>query len=399
MRNPSARILALIILCLAATPAVRATCGGGGGGGVGGMNSTGGMTEQVYFVPWKVLNPGDAPVKGNLILYWLPATREEIKRSELLTSRQLSIFATLCVGMQVVRPDDAAMIDKLGETGKLPAVVLADLEGKSVVKLDTDSGTLRLSAVEKLVRDELGTREGALDKTLKEANAKNGTSEKDAAIDLYKQVWEQRCLFPRKAREAQKALKKLGVVVQDARLRTVDPIVTAALSERIEGVMHRGLIAELDANYVRARSLYLEASRLDPADPVPLRYLGELYRHHLGDWVKARATFERLLAMQADPLSRAVALHGIGKMTIHEGDSKTGLALFLRAVDRDLSAGAHLPQHGRVLELRARPRQGRCLCPEGDGARSRRRLQRHLRGDLHGRQRPRPGGDGDRQEQ
>src|SRR5216684_3007624 len=152
MRNPSARVLALLILGLAATPALRATCGGGGGGGVGGMTPTGGMTEQVYFVPWKVLNPGDAPVKGNLILYWLPATREEIKRSELLTSRQLSIFATQCVGMQVVRPDDAAMIDKLGETGKLPAAVLADLEGKSVVKIDADSGTLRLSAVEKLVR-------------------------------------------------------------------------------------------------------------------------------------------------------------------------------------------------------------------------------------------------------
>jgi tetratricopeptide (TPR) repeat protein len=332
MRNPSARVLALIVLCLAATPALRATCGGGGGGGVGGMNSTGGMTEQVYFVPWKVLNPGDAPAKGNLILYWLPATREEIKRSELLTSRQLSIFATQCVGMQVVRPDDAAMIDKLGETGKLPAVVLADLEGKSVVKLDTDSGTLRLSAVEKMVRDELGTREGALDKMLKEANAKSGAGEKDAAVDLYKQVWEQRCLFPRKARDAQKALKKLGVVVQDAQLRTVDPNVTAAMNERIEGVMHRGLMAELDANYIQARSLYLEASRLDPADPVPLRYLGELYRHHLGDWVKARATFEHLLAMQADPLSRAVALHGIGKMTIHEGDSKTGLALFEQSI-------------------------------------------------------------------
>ena len=66
-------------------------------------------------------------------------------------------------------------------------------------------------------------------------------------------------------------------------------------------------------------------SRLDPADPVPLRYLGELYRHHIGDWVKARATFEQILAMPADPLSRAVALHGLGKMTIHDGDFAKGL--------------------------------------------------------------------------
>lgn len=32
--------------------------------------------------------------------------------------------------------------------------------------------------------------------------------------------------------------------------------------------------------------------------------------------------------MNADPLSRAVAMHGLGKMTIHAGDSPGGLALF-----------------------------------------------------------------------
>jgi hypothetical protein len=217
MRYSLARVLGLVILCIAATPAVRATCGEGGGG----MTPTGGTSEPVYFVPWKVLNPGEVPVQGNLILYWLPATRDEIKRSELLSSRQLTIFASQCVGMQVVRPDDAAMIEKLGESGKLPAVVLADNSGKLVSKLDSDNGGIRLSAVEKMVRDELGTREATLEKLLDEANARKGTGEKELAIDLYKKVWEQRCLFPRKARDAQKALKKLGVVVQDAQLRTV----------------------------------------------------------------------------------------------------------------------------------------------------------------------------------
>jgi tetratricopeptide (TPR) repeat protein len=60
---------------------------------------------------------------------------------------------------------------------------------------------------------------------------------------------------------------------------------------------------------------------------VPLRYLGELYRHHIGDWQKARETFNSILAMPADPMSRAVALHGLGKMTIHEGEFKKGLHL------------------------------------------------------------------------
>jgi tetratricopeptide (TPR) repeat protein len=60
---------------------------------------------------------------------------------------------------------------------------------------------------------------------------------------------------------------------------------------------------------------------------VPLRYLGELYRHDIGDWDKAAQVFQQILAMPADPLSRAVALHGLGKMTIHNGEFKKGLAL------------------------------------------------------------------------
>jgi tetratricopeptide (TPR) repeat protein len=36
--------------------------------------------------------------------------------------------------------------------------------------------------------------------------------------------------------------------------------------------------------------------------------------------------------MQADPMSRAVALHGLGKMTIHDGDFAKGLALMERSV-------------------------------------------------------------------
>jgi tetratricopeptide (TPR) repeat protein len=71
---------------------------------------------------------------------------------------------------------------------------------------------------------------------------------------------------------------------------------------------------------------------MDPADPAPLRYLGELYRHHIGDWTKARTTFEAILDMPADPLSRAVALHGLGKMTIHDGEFKKGLALMEQSV-------------------------------------------------------------------
>jgi len=54
---------------------------------------------------------------------------------------------------------------------------------------------------------------------------------------------------------------------------------------------------------------------MDPADPTPLRYLGTLSSSH-GDWVKARVTFDAITRLPADPLSRAVALHGRVRITI-----------------------------------------------------------------------------------
>src|SRR4029434_10292323 len=48
---------------------------------------------------------------------------------------------------------------------------------------------------------------------------------------------------------------------------------------------------------------------------------------------RARVTFNAILNMPADPLSRAVALHGLGKMTIHDGEFKKGLALMEQSID------------------------------------------------------------------
>jgi tetratricopeptide (TPR) repeat protein len=333
MRYSSLRFAALLAVPMFFTAlGARATCGGGGGGGTGGAMPSMGASPQVYFVPWKALNPGDEPLKGPLVVYWIPATREEVRKSDLLNSRTLTTYASQCVGMQLVNPDDAAMVEKLGVTGKAPTALLLDETGKAVAHVDAEKGTLKLSAVEKMVRDELKAREDALDKQLDAAKAQVASGNKDGAVETYKQVWEQRCLFPRKGRDAQKALKKLGIPVEDALLRTVDPIVTAEMNRKIARLMKLGLEAEMDEHYQNARNLYEAASKLDPADAVPLRFLGELYRHHLGQWVLARRTFNRILAMQADPLSRAVALHGIGKMTIHEGDSKKGLALFEQSI-------------------------------------------------------------------
>src|SRR5204863_2440706 len=69
-------------------------------------------------------------------------------------------------------------------------------------------------------------------------------------------------------------------------------------------------------------------------DPTPLRYLGELYRHHTGEWDKAKAIFNEILNMPSDAIARAVALHGLGKMTIHEGEFKKGLSLMEQSVEK-----------------------------------------------------------------
>src|SRR6266702_711523 len=96
--------------------------------------------------------------------------------------------------------------------------------------------------------------------------------------------------------------------------------------------MSAGLMAENAAKYTEAQKLYTAAHNMDPNDPTPLRYLGELYRHDTGEWDKARLTFATILNMPADSLSRAVALHGLGKMTIHEGEFKKGLGLMEQSV-------------------------------------------------------------------
>src|SRR4030095_9756202 len=122
-----------------------------------------------------------------------------------------------------------------------------------------------------------------------------------------------------------KELKKLGV--DEIGSIPDSPNFDRAVGARILATMQAGLRAEIAERYVSAEKLYTRAHLMDPADPTPLRYLGELYRHHIGDWARARRVCDTILNGQADPLSRAVALHGLGKMTIHDGEFKKGLSL------------------------------------------------------------------------
>jgi len=302
-----------------------ATCGGGGGGGIGGMSEA-----ETYPVPWRIQKPQDPPVASGLVLYWFPSSADELKRSSLRYSRVLSLYASQCVAMEVADIQSPAGT-KFAAGTKPPVAVLTTADGALVGKAQNESGFLRVQQVEKLVDGEVRQRESALDQELKDAKNKAKAGDKDGAIPLYRSVLEQKCLFPSRAKTAAKELKKLGVA--DVGEIPGAPVFAPRLSARIERIMQRGLAAEIKEDYVAAERLYSEAHSLDLADPAPRRHLGELYRHDLGDWGKARQEFDAILEMPADSISRAVALHGLGKMTIHEGDFAKGLGLMQQSVE------------------------------------------------------------------
>src|SRR5258707_5061801 len=288
MRNQVSRLSALFMVLLLLPVPDWATCGGGGGGGMGGMRSSGpsggpgGMgDEQVYQVPWKLVKPDDTLTAGGLVVYWFPSSAQEFQRSSLRNSRSLSLYATQCVTMGVADAG-TSLGQKFLSGEKLPVVVLAKSDGTIINKIQNNNGFLKVDSVEKLVESEMKQREDAIKQELKAAKEKAKSGDKDGAIPIYRAVLEEKCLFPGKAKDAAKELKKLGV---DASVRLFDaPVMDHRKSAAIESVMKRGLNAEMNEKYEAAERLYSEARRMDPADPAPLRYLGARYRHHLVDW-------------------------------------------------------------------------------------------------------------------
>src|SRR5437016_4587886 len=323
------RSIAALLLALFFAQSSFATCGGGGGGGGGGMANSGGgggSNMPVYVVPWK---PASAPPAGGLVLYWFPASNNELRNSSLKESRTLSLYASQCVAMQLA-DTHVANADKLVGDSKLPVAVLAKADGTPINKIENTNGKLKVTDVEKLVDTEMKQRKSAVNGQLKDAADKVKAGDKDGAIAIYKSVVDQKCLFKKEANDAAKELKKLGVT--DIASIPPAPIFERRQSAIIERTMKQGLLAELNAKYVAANKFYLRAHLMDPADPTPLRFLGENYRHNIGAWDKAREVFNQILDMPADPLSRSVALHGLAKMTIHDGEFKKGLSLMEQAV-------------------------------------------------------------------
>ena len=334
----AALAISLLVLLFSLTPAF-ATCGGGGGGGAGGI-SPGPSTDspEVYKVPWDVLSPGEEAKTEGLILYWFPGSAEEARASRLQTSRKLTLWAGQCVQMALVTPTHSDIRERFGVEDGRKLAVLTDASGGEVARLASAEGILPVTEVEDLVNQELRRLRDENKSKLKEASGLAKAGQTDRAETLYHEVWAKRCLLPKEAKKAVKGLKKIERPVpaepEQAIVFFEEALWDEATSEAMTGLLAQGIEAERALNLAAAESFYRRAHGLDPSDPVALRYLAEFHRHHSGDWTKASKLFERLLATTTEPISRAIAHHGLGKIALHQGDFPRGLDHF----DRSLKA-------------------------------------------------------------
>jgi hypothetical protein len=164
--------------------------------------------DRIWFVPWKVLDPGAAPAKSIFTLYWIPSSPEELRRSELVTSRTLAVYGARCVAMHVIRIDDGPRLAKIGPA-ELPAAVLVEGE-REIARVGHENGALIVSQVEEMVRAEFEVREERANAALIEAKVRVKNGETAEAAALYETVVAQRCAFPRQAKEARRGLKRLN---------------------------------------------------------------------------------------------------------------------------------------------------------------------------------------------
>ena len=176
----------------------------------GGSMGAGPMAEQVYNVPWKIRTPEAPAVASGLVLYWFPSSVDEVKRSSLRTSRTLSLYASQCVTMEIA-DTTSVQGQKFANGAKLPIAVLATADGNELGKAENKDGFLKVDQVEKMVDSEMKRRENELEQNLKAAKEKAKSGDSAGAIPIYKNIVDQKCLFPKKAKDAAKELKKLGI--------------------------------------------------------------------------------------------------------------------------------------------------------------------------------------------
>jgi tetratricopeptide (TPR) repeat protein len=334
-RAATAAFLALNFLA----QSVFATCGGGGGGGMGGSAPGGGSVA--YVVPWVVTAEGNALPKApaaSLIVLWFPVSAKAAADSDLRSSSVLTLAAARCVADVLITSDNKTVRAKYGVTDAEAAILIRP-DGTEIARATlSKKNTVVTSSLERALNTEIKTQEKAITAVLTAAEKKVKAKDQTAQADLEK-VWAERCLFPSLGKRAAKGLKTLGINVDGAELKKLgsdnlaDPDVSGVRTAAVERIIKAGLKAEIAGDYVTAGKRYKEATELDPADTTALRFLGEYYRHQTGQWDLAGRVFNRILAQPADPVARAVALHGLGKMTIHSGNFAAGLAKFHESLE------------------------------------------------------------------
>src|SRR5215510_11820546 len=249
-RTSAVRLLSVILVVLMLVPQEWATCGGGGGGGMGGMG--GGISQETYPVPWKLIQPQDPPVSQGLVVYWFPTSQTEIEKSSLRFSRTLSVYSQQCVTMGIA--DFRTNVGKQFVSGDTPPVaVLAQPDGKVIGKAQNNKGFLKVEQVEKLLETEMKSREDNVKHQMDAAKEKVKSGDSQGAIQIYRAVYDQKCMFPSKAKDAAKELKRLGVTVAEV---PDAPILDRRLNAEIQRVMRNGLKAENAAKYLEAGRLY-----------------------------------------------------------------------------------------------------------------------------------------------
>jgi hypothetical protein len=170
---------------------------------------------DVQLVPWKYLQSDVLVHEAPLTLYWLPANEGQVTRSPFLDSKTLLSANTRCVGFEIVMPERTAVIHNLGETGKLPAALVLDRDGKLLHKVEAPNAELLTKDVERLITSELDARDQMMFRSMMAANQEATAGRNENAIKMYKKIWDDRCLYPLAANQAKKALADLGVKVVD----------------------------------------------------------------------------------------------------------------------------------------------------------------------------------------
>src|SRR5205814_7798808 len=102
----------------------------------------------------------------------------------LVTSDVLRVAATRCVDLEIVLPEQSAVLQKLDLAGKFPAAVIVDRQGHVVRRLESVHGVLADDGVERMLRDELDARDEAMYRDMRAAHEEAAAGRKAAGTGL-----------------------------------------------------------------------------------------------------------------------------------------------------------------------------------------------------------------------